>query len=232
MKKGITIISSVLLLSMLLTACNTDSKEVPETSATIPEQQPNTTTTEETNDNAETTTTQQPTTTAKETQPEVEPDEKTNPTITYTSNGQKVEQEVHTTTSEQSDYSIQHIDSYALVAEEPGKDLLYFKKDDALSMRIEVVNKIETSFEGVNAGAMDTMAAIATEGKYDELDLSEVLKNQQGFLHYAGYTTTLEADKVTIIVLERESKLIKLTIYDTPEADLTDAFIQMGLTIK
>ncbi|ATP39164.1 chemotaxis protein [Solibacillus sp. R5-41] len=231
MKKGMTIFCSVIILSMLLVACNTDTKEVPETSAPIPDQQPNTTNTEEKYDDSQTTTAQQPTSTPEDTQPEVSPDETTNSTITYTSNGQKVEQEVQTSSSEQSGYSIQHLDSYALVAEEPGKDSLYFKEDDALSMGIEVVNKTEASFEDVKTSAMDTIAAIAPEGKYNELDLTKTLKNQKGILHSVGYETILEADKVTIVVFEHESKLIKLTIYDTPEADLTDAFLQMGLTI-
>lgn len=199
MKKGITIFSSVLLLSIGLAACNTSTQDVPDKQST---------------------TTQQP------------EDKTTKSLITYTSKGQKVQQEAQTSTSEQSNYNIQHTANFALVAVEPGKDSLYLKEDDSLSMGIEVFNKTEVSFEDVKTDALETMAAIAPEGKYDELDLTQSVKGQKGLLQFVGYETVLEADKVQIIVLERESQLIKLTIYDTAEADLTDAFLQMGLTIK
>lgn len=232
MKKGIAIFSSVLLLSMLLVACNTDTKNVPETSATNPDEQLDKTNPEETNADEQSTTTQQPTNTPKDQQPEDKTDKTTKSFITYTSKGQKVQQEAQTSTSEQSNYSIQHTANFTLVAEEPGKDSLYLKEDDTLSMGIEVLNKAEINFEGVKTSAMETMAAIAPEGKYDELDLTQSLKDQKGLLQSVGYETGLEADKVQIIVLEHESKIIKLTIYDTAEADLKDAFLQMGLTIQ
>ena len=227
MKKGMTILSSVLLLSMLLAACNTDTKDVPETSATIPNEQLDQTSTEDTN-----TDDQQPTSTPEEKQPEENTDNTTKSLITYTSKGQKVQQDVQTSTSEQSNYSIRHTADFTLVAEEPNKDLLYLNVDDTISMRIEVVNKAEISFEDVKTNAIETMAAIAPEGKYGELDLTNSLKDQKGLLQSVGYETVLEADKVQIIVLEHEGKIIKLTIYDTAEADLSDAFLQMGLTIQ
>lgn len=217
-----TILGSVLLLSMLLAACNTDTKDVPETSATIPDEQLDQTNPDETN------TDDQSTSTSKDQQPE---DKTTTSLITYTSKGQIVQQEAQTSTSEQSNYSIQHPANFTLVAEEPGKDSLYLKEDDTLSMGIEVLDKAEVSFEDVKTNAMETMAAIAPEGKYDELDLTTSLQDQKGLLQSVGYETVLEADKVQIIVLEHENKLIKLTIYDTAEADLMDAFLQMGLTI-
>lgn len=232
MKKGKAIFSSVLLLSMLLAACNTDTKDVPESSATIPDKQLNETTTEETNADDQAAMEQQPTNTPKDQQPEDTADKTTNSFITYTSKGQNMQQEAQTSTSEQSNYSIQHTADFTLVAEEPGRDSLYLKEDDTLSMGIEVLNKAEISFEGVKTSAMETMAAIAPEGKYDELDLTQSIKDQKGLLKSVGYETVLDADKVQIIVLENENQLIKLTIYDSAEADLTDAFLQMGLTIQ
>ncbi|MGE7020647.1 chemotaxis protein [Solibacillus cecembensis] len=227
MKKGMTILSSVILLSMLLAACNTDTKDVPETPATIPDEQLDQTSPEDTNADD-----QQPTSTPEEKQPEENTDNTTKSLITYTSKGQKVQQDVQTSTSEQSNYSIQHTADFTLVAEEPNKDLLYLKADDTISMGIEVLNKADVSFEDVKTNAIETMAAIAPEGKYGELDLTNSLKDQKDLLQFVGYETVLEAEKVQIIVLEHEGKIIKLTIYDTPKADLSDAFLQMGLTIQ
>lgn len=127
-------------------------------------------------------------------------------------------------------YSIQHFEDYTLVAEEPGVDHLIFNKDDKLSMQIEVINKEEATFEQIKATAKETISAIAPDN-LKELDFSTILTERPEILNITGYEGVVDGEKVVKVVLERSNLIAALTIYDTPQADLMDAFIQMGLTI-
>lgn len=236
MKKSISTIGAILFLSVLLAACNTDTAEPIVTGAN--EQQPNNNEQvpnepEQTNEDQQEDSTSTPTNTTDETdESKSEPIEKNEAsTLTYMSNGQPVTEEVVSTKSEEMDYTIQHFENYVLVAEEPGVDHLFYNEDDALSMQIEVVKKEETTFDQIKTTANETMSAISAEN-LKELDLSAISTNREEISNIIGYETMLDGEKVVKVVFERENLFAVLTIYDNPEKDLTDAFLQMGLTIQ
>ena len=228
MKKSLSMISSALLLSAMLAACNTDTERPTNTSA---------------NETAETESTETDTTTVEETttneqtddqteQPSVDNTSAEETTLTYTSNGKDVSEKVVNSTSDELGYSISHLENHTLVAEEPGVDRLIYNDDNALSMQIKVASTEETTFDNVQASVKETIAAIASEGNYNELELDEVKATPSDIKNMSGYETVMDSEKITIVAFEKGSKIITLTIYDTEEADLTDAFLNMGLTIQ
>ena len=235
MKKSLSMISSALLLSAMLAACNADTEQPTNT----PENETNETESTET----DTTTVEETTTTVEETATNEQTDEQTEQpsvdntsaqetTLTFTSHGKDVTEKAITSTSDELGYSISHLENYTLVSEEPGIDRLFYNDDDTLSMQIKVDSAEVTTFDNLKDSAKETIAAIASEGNYNEFELPDVKASAQDIKNIIGYDTIIDSEKITIVTLEKGSKIITLTIYDTEEADLTDAFLNMGLTIQ
>ena len=223
--------SSTVLLAAMLAACNTDTTEPANPEIEITNEQSQTETTE-----TETTAVKQPVTESTSTPEKAattssSEQQTTNAALSFTSNEKQITEETITSTSAELGYSIEHFANYALEAEEPGIDHLINMDDSNLSMRIQLFDTAETNFENVKAKTVETMSATATDGNYTELDLT-VIKQQSAIKNIVGYETFFDNDKVSMISFENNGKLVTLTIYDTTEADLTDAFLQMGITIK
>lgn len=236
MKKSLTAISAVLILSTVLASCNTATDEPITTEASeeqledeaIQNEEPQEEKQDQEKQQAENTESAEPVDEPKNEQ-DVKKAEIT--TLTYSSNSQPFTEEVVEAKSEEMNYSILHFENYTLVAEEPGVDHLIFNKDDGLSMQIEVINKEEATFEQMKATAKETISAIAPDS-VKELNYSAILTERPEILNITGYEGVLDGEKVVKVVLERNNLIATLTIYDTPQADLTDAFLQMGLTIQ
>ena len=228
MKKSVTKISSLLLLTAMLAACNTDTEEPKNTLAndgtTQTENVASEKPTENENSSEQETQTNQPSASENITSEDT--------TLTYTSNGKTFTDKVIESKSEELDYTISHFENYTLEAEEPGVDHLFYNGDDALSMQIKLNSTEEVSFDDLKTSSEESIAAIATEGNYKNVDLSKVVANLPDIQNIIGFETVIDSEKVTIVAFEIGTKLVSLTIYDTTEADLTDAFLQMGSTIK
>lgn len=243
MKKTIYQVGAVVILSAFLAACNTDTDEPTTTNASKEEptetEQVQNEEQQETNETSETNETDDSSSEPKE-EEATEPSEETkaeqedkadNTTLTYISNGQPFEEKVVTSTSDEMNYTIQHLENYTLTSEEPGVDSLLNNADEATSMQIEVVKKEDITFDQLKESAKETISAIAPESTKD-LDLSSTLSKRKEILNIVGYEALLEDEKVVKVVIERENLFVTLTIYDSIQADLTDAFLQMGLTIQ
>lgn len=229
MKKSLSMISSALLLSAMLAACNTDSEQTTNSS----ENDQTETEVKNTETETDTTTVEETTTTNEQSEQQSTEENSSEPSkLTFTSNDKEMTENAIVSTSDELGYTITHLENYTLESEEPGIDHLFYNADNTLSMQIKVANAQETSFDDVNVSSKETIAAIASEGNYKELDLSEVKANASDIQNIIGYETILDSEKVTIVTFEKDSKIITLTIYDTKEADLTDAFLKMGLTIQ
>ena len=229
MKKTITTMSALLLLSATLAACNTDTAEP--TTPTAAQEEPQTTQTETTSQSNTEQTTEQQSEENKEQAQANPPQTEEAATLTYNVKGETFKEETTISTSEEMNYTIAHFDNFTLQAEDPGIDQLIYNDDDSLAMQIEVVTKEDVTFEDIKASAVETMAVISPDVK--ELDFAAVLEHRTDIIKMAGYEALLEkTDKVAKIVFERDNKFVTLTIYDTVTADLQDAFLQMGLTIQ
>lgn len=246
MKKTIYQIGAVVILSAFLAACNTDTDEPATTTAAKEEpakteqqvqneeqlESNETGETSETGEADDSTSAQQEKTTEPSEETKTEQDDQANnSTLTYISNGQPFEEKAVTSTSDEMNYTIQHLENYTLISEEPGVDSLLNNADETSSMQIEVVNKEDVTFDQLKESAKETISAIAPEGTKD-LDLSSTLSEREEISNIVGYEALLEDEKVVKVVFERDNLFVTLTIYDNVQADLTDAFLQMGLTIR
>ena len=225
MKKQTFFVTSALSVVLLLAACNSAEDSTPvtqeETTGSVNEQ---TNKQNSANDHADT-----------EVDDAVQETTPSNPTIQYETNGEQTEVETTMKKSPEQDYEIALAQGFSIVGEEPGRDMLVYDEDDQYSMRIEVFAKDETNnYEEIAQQTENTIAITAPEGQYTPYELEPLLASHQDILNAAGYvvTYTEDDDQVVTVIFEKESKIIRLTIFDTTAAEMTDAFLQMGFTIQ
>lgn len=215
MKKNIRFMITILLSIMVLAACNTAQQPL--------EKENDSTATSNTNDNVQ----------AEEQVNESEPQKDSTSTtdevgtsITFTSKNKEFTEKTSPISGET--YTIQAINGFTLTPEEPGKDMLYYETDDSISMRIEVISEND-SFDNLVANTEETMTAIDKE--YETFDLAPYT-SETNLENSTAYIAHFESEEVIAIVFEKNDKLVRLTIYDNEDYDLSDAMIKMGLTIE
>ena len=228
MSKTFKGIITLFLSIIVLAACNTtEDSTSEENSATVTEQ----TEGKEVNESVDT---EEPS--AEDSQQEVSDStqegksaaaEESTDSITFSSKGESKTEEVTSVSSEQ--YTIKVIPGFTLTPEEPGKEMLYFDEDDSISMRIEAMTTNDTAFEDLVAGTEETMTAVSSE--YEQYDISTIIENAN-LENAAAYIANFGTEEVISVVFEKEDKLVRLTVYDNEEADLSEAMIKMGLTIE
>lgn len=227
MSKTFKGIITLFLSIIVLAACNTtEDSTSDENSATVTEQ----TEGKEVNESVDT---EEPS--AEDSQQEVSDStqegksaaEESTDSITFSSKGESKTEEVTSVSSEQ--YTIKVIPGFTLTPEEPGKEMLYFDEDDSISMRIEAMTTNDTAFEDLVAGTEETMTAVSSE--YEQYDISTIIENAN-LENAAAYIANFGTEEVISVVFEKEDKLVRLTVYDNEEADLSEAMIKMGLTIE
>ncbi|MFP3918723.1 hypothetical protein U5N28_13055 [Lysinibacillus telephonicus] len=221
MKKNIRFFITIFLSIMVLAACNTAEKpssEPDNDSVTSNGDNDNINAEEQTNEEEQTDEEEQQEGSTTETNEE-------STSITFTSNDKEYTEDITPISGET--YTLQAIPGFALTAEEPGKDILYYEKDDSVSMRIEAINE---SYSDLIANTEETMAVINEQ--YEPFDLAPYISEANNIENSAAYIANFENEEVIAVVFEKEDKIVRLTIYDNEEYDLSDAMIKMGLTIE
>ncbi|PID00017.1 hypothetical protein [Sporosarcina sp. P29] len=138
------------------------------------------------------------------------------------------------TASDEQDYSMMVFPGYKLTSEEPGRDSLILEEDSEMFMRIETTPKDEESytFDELYENTLELLKA-SSDGETpveltDEADLPQAddIKSVKGAEvdspegHFTGY------------VIEREDKLIRVTIYAKEDNEHLKDFKDMAATIK
>ena len=225
MKKYTFIVTSALSAILLLSACNSTEDSSPaneeETTDSVNEQ---VNTQNSVNDSVDTT--------VDDSTQEATPS--TN-TIQYVENGEQKEIKTTMTQSPEQDYEIALAQGFSIEGEEPGRDMLVYDEDDQYSMRIEVFAKDGTNnYEELAQQTENTVAITAPEGQYTLYELEPLLASHKDILNANGYVATSmeDDDQVVTVIFEKEAKIVRLTIFDTTAAEMTDAFLQMGFTIQ
>lgn len=134
------------------------------------------------------------------------------------------------TKSDEQDYSIRLLPTYKLTSEEPGRDSLYVTDNDSVFMRIETMDEEEGNYEYAVENTIVVLEASSGGATPDKLVETE-LPNGDAIEDAEGYFVTAESAPVTGIVFKKDGMVVKLTIFDTPNADHIDEFLRMAETI-
>lgn len=246
--------STLLILSMVLAACGTSTEENPASGTTNEqvnesEEQP-TETEDQINDetkdseektNEESDAIEENTDSAIEEKSET-PDnvnnndvksenntEETTPAseiqISYSINGETVEEKASWTKSDNQAFGLYVLPGYELTAEEPGNDMLYFKENDLHWMRIQLLPG-DSDWESLKENTMVQL----------EASLNTDVETVSPPTDFPKDTTVLQtkndSDVVTAYLIKDQNGIIKLTISTQNQENYLDAFVQMAKHLK
>lgn len=207
MKKIYTLLS-ILVLTVLLTACGTS-----------------TTTEKQDNSNETVSGTTEQTTSPEETE-NIETD-----TAQSTTSPEKA-LEGATTESDSQNYSITVVEGYELTGEEPNKDLLFNKNNDLQSMRIETFSADEITIEEIQENLVSTLQASNESATVTDLKEENLVPTNDSIDNTSAHQIETPEGKVTGFAFEREGMIVKLTVFDTTDSPSLETFVQMAETIK
>jgi hypothetical protein len=148
--------------------------------------------------------------------------------LTYQSGTSQQTGQAKLTESDEMDYSIYVLDGYQLTSEEPNKDVLYWKEDEQVFMRIETFGS-DTDYtmlteQMTSSLEYDGGEAVDVSGEYS-------LADSDGIEELVIRQLETKESLTTGAVFKKDGMTVRLTIFDKPEADQTDALLSMGATI-
>ena len=231
MKKKKLFITSI-LIAILLSACNTsevsngDQNSKPADKTDINGTTENIETNSTTNENN----TQQNGVISSLTPDEGKTEEK-DATLSYTIGEQTIEKPFEITQSTQQDFSIQLTDQFYLLEEEPGKDVVFYKENEAIMMRVEVLSELNWTYENALENSKAFLTASSKDNSYTTFTLPSNV-NTNKFSQFDSYIVENESDKVVLLLMSLDEKLIRLTIFDDHITNVTEAFLIQGATIQ
>ncbi|MGM9949798.1 MAG: hypothetical protein ACI33P_06710 [Lysinibacillus sp.] len=234
MKKHTLLFTSALSAMLLLAACNTtEEDETPVDEQTAGSESETTDTQDEGAGNEEATSDETSTETSGEDAGEGA--ESPPSTIQYTDeNGQPQESNMAWTTSPEQDYEMALAEGFTLVAEEPGRDMVTYDANNEISMRVETFSKDETHYEEMARQTESTVGVTAPDGNYQPYEMKDLVAENEDVLHAAGFIVTYPEDEeqVVTVIYEKESKIVRLTVFDRTASEITNALLEMGMTVK
>lgn len=240
--KKITSLLFILLLTGILAACGTTAEDTTQEEVNTAEdvaavEEENTTedTTvenelvEEVEDNllpAETDTSVEEV--PKETESKEEP---TNIDDTSTSSApEKVEGTV--IQSDNQNFAINVVTGFELTGEEPNKDLLFNKENDAQSMRIETFKEAEVNITDVTNNLVETLKASNDQAEVIQITDDNQLPANEFIEEANGFQIDTPDGKVSGYTFVKDGMVVKLTVFDTVDAPALELFIEMAETIS
>ncbi|KGR83904.1 hypothetical protein [Lysinibacillus odysseyi] len=234
MKKQTLLFTSALSAMLLLAACNTTEKDdTPVDDQTTGSVDETTKTEDGSNENKEETANgSSEDTTEENAGKDVE---NTLPSIQYEDeNGQKKESKLSWTTSPEQDYEIALAEGFSLTAEEPGRDMVTYNANDQISMRVETFSKDDTDYEEKARETESTVGLTAPDGQYQPYDIQSLVEKNKEIQHATGFIATFaeDDDQVVTVIYEKDSKIVRLTVFDRTSSKVTNALLEMGLTVK
>lgn len=156
-------------------------------------------------------------------------------TETSNSNGETNSSEGNGTTieSDNQEYSITVLEGYELTAEEPNKDLLFNKEDEAQSMRIEVYNASEVNIADVTNELAETIKTSNSEGEVTEVTDNSLIPSGKQMEDVKSFKADIpDGNTVYGYTFLQDGVGVKLTVFDTTESPAIEDFINMANSIK
>lgn len=147
--------------------------------------------------------------------------------LTYqVSDGEKKEDTAFLKESEIQNYSLYILSDYEFTAEEPGKDVIYFKENGHHFMRVEILpgetdlevatNTIKDQLTTVN----ETISELESKAGYSWLNDAKIFEAEN------------TDDKISAFLIEKDGYLIKLMIFSKVNENHEDPFLKMAETIE
>ncbi|TQR11664.1 hypothetical protein [Psychrobacillus soli] len=136
------------------------------------------------------------------------------------------------TESETQNYVITVMDGFELTAEEPNKDLLFNTENDQQSMRIETFSANDATIEDITKNLTDTLQASNDNGTLEEITDQNLIPTNESIENVNAFQIDTPDGKVIGYTFERQGLLVKITIFDTTEAPAIENFIKMAATIQ
>ncbi|MFZ0579026.1 MAG: hypothetical protein WAM41_16125 [Psychrobacillus psychrotolerans] len=204
--KKIYMLLSILLLTVILTACGTSTSTEKQDSNTQETENTEVTTSPEVTENSEVDTTQ--------------------------AASPEKELEGTATESDSNKYSITVLEGYELTAEEPNKDLLFNQENDLQSMRIETFSAEEITLEEIQENIMASLQASNESSTVTEITDDNMIPTHDSIKNVSAHQIDTTDGKVSGYVFERDGLLVKLTVFDTAATPALEKFVQMAETIK
>ncbi|MFC4409400.1 hypothetical protein ACFOZY_02995 [Chungangia koreensis] len=225
-----TSLSILLASALFLAACTSDEDNTKQKEdSTTEQQQPSEQTDGEQKEDDSTETIDEPVDDDSSEEPALREDEAS---LTYTLNGEQKEEIGYLTESDQQNYSLYKLDGYELTGEEPNKDALYATENDSVFMRIETISTDDADYEVILKNMMETMAAISIDEEPVTITEEGKLPAGEGIKNAVGYEVPKEIGTISGYVFERGDLIVRLTIFDRNDANLTDALLKMGETVN
>lgn len=151
--------------------------------------------------------------------------------LIYSSKGQEMTATTEIVKSDNQSFTIALLPEFILSAEEPGKDVVLYKANDQVFMRIETVSLADTTYENMLQATEEFMKASSNNG--ETLADGEAVKlAPANAKNVVAFRNDYETDSTVALLFETDSLFVRLTVFDTKEVDLTDAMLKMGATIK
>lgn len=231
MKLKWSMITALLSILLILSACNSkelnaDKEPATEPSTNAPEDVSTETDSPDINtEEPDAEETEEPEELDKPTDPEVSPDE---PIIEDAEN-QDVDAEV--VKSDNQDYQMLLLPHYTLTGEEPGKDIVYPTEDDANYMRIETLEAEEGTYDYLVENMLTILEASSDGAKPIEQTDTATFPKGNSIKNLKVFSVDSSGTPVTGLVFERDGLLVHLTIYDSKDAAYYNDFIRMAESI-
>lgn len=169
-----------------------------------------------------------------EKEPEEEPKEKesieeqspaTEVKISYSFNGESKQENASWKKSDNQAFGLYILPTYELSAEEPNKDVLYYKEDDLHFMRIEILPG-DSDQNSLKENTLAQLQAVNEDVQTLSPDSDEFFQNA------TIMQTKKDKDIVRAYLIQQDDKIIKLTIFTNDQENHQDAFIQMAKELK
>lgn len=144
--------------------------------------------------------------------------------ISYQLHGKSMTETAKIIASDNQDFSLFVLPTYDLTAEEPAKDILYFKEDDSHFMRIELLPPNTSIDDAVNT-VKDQLTAV-------DNNVMNVKSDEAWLANAHIYQAKNQTDEVTACLIYANDFLLKLTVFTKIENNHLEPFFKMAETIK
>ena len=134
--------------------------------------------------------------------------------------------------SDNQNFAISVVAGFELTGEEPNKDLLFNKENDAQSMRIETFKEAEVNITDVTNNLVETLKASNDQAEVIQITDENQLPFNEFIEEANGFQIDTPDGKVSGYTFIKDGMVVKLTVFDTVDAPALELFVEMAETIS